>query len=78
MLPCHRQLRRGQADRGGVGIDVVPQPLDRVGISGKRIDGVVVANAEPGDRTLGALPPRSAHWSSAPDGTTVDLDGRAY
>jgi hypothetical protein len=36
VLACHHQLRRGQADRGGVGIDVVPQPLDRAGISGTR------------------------------------------
>jgi hypothetical protein len=36
VLACHRQLRRGQADRGGVGIDVVPQPLNRAGISGTR------------------------------------------
>jgi hypothetical protein len=36
VLACDRQLRRGQADRGGVGIDVVPQPLGRAGISGTR------------------------------------------
>jgi hypothetical protein len=36
VLARHRQLRCGQADRGGVGVDVVPQPLDRAGISGTR------------------------------------------
>ena len=36
VLASHHQLRRGQADRGGIGIDVVPQPLDRAGISGTR------------------------------------------
>jgi hypothetical protein len=36
VLARHDQLRRGQADRGGVGIDVVSQSLDRAGISGTR------------------------------------------
>jgi hypothetical protein len=34
VLTRYHHLRGGQADRGGVGIDVVPQPLDRAGIPG--------------------------------------------
>ena len=33
MLACDHQLRRGQPDRGGVVITVLPQPLNRAGVS---------------------------------------------
>ena len=36
MLACDHQLRRRQADRGGVVINVLPQPLNRTGISSAR------------------------------------------
>ena len=36
MLACDHQLRRGQSDRGGVVINVLPQPLNRAGVSSAR------------------------------------------
>jgi hypothetical protein len=36
VLTCHHQLRRRQADRSRIGIDMVLQPLNRTGISGTR------------------------------------------
>jgi hypothetical protein len=36
VLARHDQMCRGQADRGGVGIDLVSQPLDCAGVSGTR------------------------------------------